>query len=60
MEQIKHLPWWAQILIGIGMLALAGGMHEADKKVDSDWLDLGAFLMGIGGFIVLLNALYGK
>mgnify|MGYP006951366771 CR=1 FL=1 len=57
LSSTAELPWWLQLVIGMGMLLAAGGLHELDKRIDSDFLGLAAFLVGLSGFVVVVSAL---
>jgi hypothetical protein len=57
LSSTAELPWWTQLSIGIVMLLTAGCLHELDKRIDSDFLGLAAFLIGLAGFAILLSAL---
>ncbi|MFI6528137.1 hypothetical protein [Streptomyces uncialis] len=57
LSSVDKLPWWLQLIIGIAMLLAAGGLHELDKRIDSDFLGFGAFFVGFGGFVVVMSAL---
>ncbi|KOU43245.1 hypothetical protein [Streptomyces sp. WM6378] len=56
-SSISTLPWWLQLTIGVAMLLGAGGMHELDKRMDSDFLEFGAFVVGLAGIFVVTSAL---
>lgn len=55
---IDTLPWWAQLLIGIGMLFAATAMGWASEKYDARVLGAGAVLIGLAGLGVVYGALF--
>lgn len=53
-DQLNHAPFLVQLVIGVSLLILAGFM----KRQDGDLAEFGAFIIGIGGVILLLNAFF--
>ncbi|WP_266554374.1 hypothetical protein [Streptomyces sp. NBC_01142] len=56
LSSVTELPWWLQLIIGLGLLFAAGGLHAADKRMDSDFLELGAVVVGFAGVYVVVSA----
>ncbi|MFG2210991.1 hypothetical protein [Streptomyces sp. NPDC048638] len=56
-SSVSTLPWWVQLIIGVGLMLAAGGMHALDKHLDSDFLEFGAFVVGLAGLFVTASAL---
>lgn len=59
-DSIQSLPWWAQLLIGLGLIIAGVLLHMLDRKTDSDFgfLEIAAFLLGCGGLYVTAVALF--
>jgi hypothetical protein len=52
-----HLPGWVRLTIGIGLLLASAGLYEIDKRLDTDFLGMVAFLAGLTGFVIVCGAL---
>lgn len=59
-DSIQSLPWWAQLLIGVGLTLASVLLHMLDKKTESEYgfLEIVAFLVGCGGLYVTAVALF--
>jgi len=58
LSDIDHLPWWAQLAIGFGLVALCAGLRETDKKLDNGFIDVASFFAGVAGLIVICKVLF--
>ncbi|MEW1760556.1 hypothetical protein AB0393_29090 [Streptomyces cyaneofuscatus] len=56
LSSVTELPWWLQLAIGVGLLFAAGGLHAVDKRMDSDFLEFGAIIVGFAGVYVVVCA----
>lgn len=70
LSQVQHLPWWQQLLIGVGlaMLALGAmflnalGRYNDGEDEDEDGnllLTVLTWIFGIGAVIVIYHAIFG-
>jgi len=58
LSDISHLPWWAQLAIGIGLMLLAVALDKAEDRLESDLLGMAAFAAGLAGCLVTLAVLF--
>jgi hypothetical protein len=59
LADINTLPWWAQLTIGVGLLALAAGLGWWASKREACFPALGSIAVGIAGLITIWRALFG-
>lgn len=57
LEQIKTLPWWGQLVFGIGFITAAYVFKRLDDRYRMDLVLACAISCGIAGVIVTLGFL---
>jgi hypothetical protein len=58
MSEISHLPWWAQLLIGLGMVGGGAVLGVLAQRFDACLLGIAALLLGIAGLAAVFTALF--
>lgn len=48
-------PWWLQLGVSIGLIAMAGGLRGWGDKSDNEFLEIASWILAILGIIMLYN-----
>lgn len=59
LADISSLPWWAQLAIGLGLLALATFLVWWAVEREACFPALGSGAVGLAGLITIWRALFG-
>lgn len=57
-RDVQHLPWWAQLLVALGLIAAGATLSRLEDQLDVSFLSVIGFAMEIAGALLAFTVLF--